>query len=363
MSKVFIGYTTRGGDYDHAVIEGEETPSRAVCGVVVRNRSDSFEIDSPWSCKRCVKILKHDSKRRKLSIFDTDSASPVRLSFQNEGEAIFSISPDGTVTVNPDIELDDVGRAFWKAVERTAPARRVVTVNEDVEPGDLVTEDMIEVGSHGGGKTHMTEQQNKALLEKDPDYVAKLMTPANTPGKSDDSLRRAMYVTPRDRVTPYIIEDMPALVALGYRRTSRKYGIVSRIDRPDWKEVLARSGYLMGPGREGNHADTYRACYSSDKITLEPPSLALEVPTSGHDPIGFVPKDQLEQQGLDAYLAKCSECGRMRTTVEVLPVKPRPGDGRIRYVLMVNGVAVLEFENSTAQARKVYKALRTESRP
>ena len=65
----------------------------------------------------------------------------------------------------------------------------LVTVNKDVEPGDLITVDMI---SHGGGKTHMTEQQNKAFLEKDPDYVAKLMTPANTPGKTDHTLRNAL---------------------------------------------------------------------------------------------------------------------------------------------------------------------------
>lgn len=162
----------------------------------------------------------------------------------------------------------------------------------------------------------------------------------------------------------YTINDMPALVALGYRRTSRKHGMISRIDRPDWKEVLAREGMLFGLGREGNGADHYRACYSSDKITLKPPSLALEVPTSGHDPIGFVPKDQLEQQGLDSYLAKCSECGRMRTTVEALPVKPRHEHAVTDYfVLMINGVAVLTFENGTKEAGKVWKALRTEPKP
>ncbi len=166
------------------------------------------------------------------------------------------------------------------------------------------------------------------------------------------------------RPPQYTVEDMAKFVALGYRRTSRKYGIISRVDRPDWKEFLARKGMLIGPGREGNGADHYRACYSKDKIELgtEFAWLALEVPTSGHDPVGFIPKDQLEQQAADAYAAACAECGRMRTTVKVL-VLDAPGDGGSRHVLLINGVAVIEFENGTEQAGKVYKALETEPEP
>lgn len=257
MSKVFIGYTTRGGDYVHTVIEGEETPHvvLSVCGVVVHKRSESFKLDSPWACKRCVKIL---SKRSRTH----ESELP-----------------------NIKLKCDKCGRPHWNV---------------------------------------------KQANGQPPQYNG---------------------------------TDIAHFVTLGYRRTSRKYGIISRVDRPDWKEFLARKGMLIGPEREGNGADHYRACYSKDKITLEPPSLALDVPTSGHDPVGFIPKDQLEQKLADAYAAECAECGRMRTTIEVLPVKPRPGDGDVRYVLLVNGVAVLEFENGTAQAGKVYKALRTEPRP
>lgn len=32
--------------------------------------------------------------------------------------------------------------------------------------------------------------------------------------------------------------DTASLVKQGYRRTSRKYGHISRVDRPDWLEYL-----------------------------------------------------------------------------------------------------------------------------
>lgn len=308
-TEVFTSYTTRGGDYNHAVIEGEST---AVCGVVVHNnKSDPFKLDSPWSCKRCVKVL---SKR-----------------------------------------------------DRTAPV-------------------VVHGGSHSGGKMHMTEQQNKALLEKDPDYVTKLMTPANMPGKSThvftgafeheselpniklkcDKCGRPHWNVKQAREhtcgqpPQYKSTDIAEFVALGYRRTSRKFGIISRVDRPDWKEFLARKGMLIGPEREGNGADHYRACYSKDKITLEPPSLALEVPTSGHDPVGFIPKDQLEQKLADAYAAECAECGRMRTTLEVKSLRPLTPEWQ---TLVINGVGVIEFELGTELAGKVFRALRITPEP
>ena len=241
-------------------------------------------------------------------------------------------------------------------------------------------------GSHSGGKMHMTEQQNKALLEKDPDYVAKLMTPANMPGNSThvftgafgheselpniklkcDKCGRPHWNVKQAREhtcgqpPQYKSTDIAEFVALGYRRTSRKFGIISRVDRPDWKEFLARKGMLIGPEREGNGADHYRAVYSKDKITLEPPSLALEVPTSGHDPVGFIPKDQLEQKLADAYAAECAECGRMRTTLEVKSLRPLTPEWQ---TLVINGVGVIEFELGTELAGKVFRALRITPEP
>jgi hypothetical protein len=85
------------------------------------------------------------------------------------------------------------------------------------------------------------------------------------------------------------------LVAMGYRRTSRKYGMVSRIDRPDWVQVLARhlrrapaDFYVPGENEvQGNWCDYYRCVLSKDTLEIGP-VLALRVPTSGHDPVGYV---------------------------------------------------------------------------
>lgn len=86
------------------------------------------------------------------------------------------------------------------------------------------------------------------------------------------------------------------LVARGYRRTSRRHGMVSRVDRPDWKEVLAKHLIRSVPEMEkmvrrspGDWEDYYRRVLSKDTITLNPPSRALSIPSSDHDPVGYVP--------------------------------------------------------------------------
>lgn len=54
---------------------------------------------------------------------------------------------------------------------------------------------------------------------------------------------------------------------------SNKYSMVSRLDRPDWKEVMAgghpggmRWVNLLGTGA----ADHYRRCYSKDTLEIDP---------------------------------------------------------------------------------------------
>lgn len=84
--------------------------------------------------------------------------------------------------------------------------------------------------------------------------------------------------------------------AMGYRRTSNAFGILSRVDREDWKEHMARlhSPWNHAEGREWANlpgldaADFYRRVHSKDKVTV-PKTVSRLVPTSGHDPIGFVP--------------------------------------------------------------------------
>lgn len=94
------------------------------------------------------------------------------------------------------------------------------------------------------------------------------------------------------------------LTRLGYRRVSNKYGIVARIDREDFVQVLARSlrrapaDFYVPGGTDrvaGNWCDYYRRVHSKDRIEL-PREVARRVPPSGHDSTGFVklPKPVVE---------------------------------------------------------------------
>ena len=89
---------------------------------------------------------------------------------------------------------------------------------------------------------------------------------------------------------PDIQQSDEELIRLGYRCTSRKYGIISRIDRPDWVlfliEKLNQPELISG---DGSWEDFYRRVYSRDKLELSP-SRARKFPTSSWDPIGFVEK-------------------------------------------------------------------------
>lgn len=86
------------------------------------------------------------------------------------------------------------------------------------------------------------------------------------------------------------------LAARGYRRTSGKHCILSRIDRPDWVDVLARAlrrspAEFYEPGEStpsGRWCDSYRRCHSDDKITVSP-VIAKLVPGSSFDATGYVP--------------------------------------------------------------------------
>lgn len=64
----------------------------------------------------------------------------------------------------------------------------------------------------------------------------------------------------------------------GYRKTSNAYCIVSRIDRDDWVEKLARERYCSvadfynvdGTGIGDQHRDYYVRVHSKDKLTVHP---------------------------------------------------------------------------------------------
>lgn len=91
-------------------------------------------------------------------------------------------------------------------------------------------------------------------------------------------------------------ERAKALTALGYRRVSWSYRTISRIDRPDWVYWMAAKHHhppadLYVPGTNqvsGSWCDYYRRVYSKDKITDLPHEVIQHIPSSCHDPVGFV---------------------------------------------------------------------------
>lgn len=98
---------------------------------------------------------------------------------------------------------------------------------------------------------------------------------------------------------PYTDKDVQTaqkLMAQGYRRTSWKHRLVSRIDRPDWVQILAvglrrapADFYVPGESNpSGSWCSYYRACLSEDTKTVTPEVIQL-IPTTGHDPVGYIP--------------------------------------------------------------------------
>jgi len=77
------------------------------------------------------------------------------------------------------------------------------------------------------------------------------------------------------------------LIARGYRRTSNKHRMLSRIDRPDWWEVLTEHLHRIPPGPRSQWPDFYRRVLSNDTV-IALAYVARQVPTSGHDPVEYV---------------------------------------------------------------------------
>lgn len=109
--------------------------------------------------------------------------------------------------------------------------------------------------------------------------------------------------TAGDVPNPRDVARARVLAAQGYRRISNAHGMVARIDRPDWVDVLAKAlhrapadFYVPGESEPaGNWRDHYRRCYSKDEQKLDR-VVAKLVPTSGHDNVGYVPPFKAEIQ-------------------------------------------------------------------
>ena len=84
--------------------------------------------------------------------------------------------------------------------------------------------------------------------------------------------------------------DLDKLRREGYARVSNKYGHVSRIDRPDWREHMAvgNTAWLEALGNRA--ADHYRRCFSKDVLQVNP-RIAQKLPPSGSGPTEYQPRD------------------------------------------------------------------------
>ena len=93
-------------------------------------------------------------------------------------------------------------------------------------------------------------------------------------------------------------EYRQALIRKGYCRISNRHGIVSRIDRSDWKEYMAKkhSPWSIEAGMEWvsflgtNAEDHYRRCYSKDTIELGSGNRAAIFPASSSTKTGYKDK-------------------------------------------------------------------------
>jgi len=102
------------------------------------------------------------------------------------------------------------------------------------------------------------------------------------------------------------------LIAKGYRRISIRHKMISRIDREDWREHLAKKLYC--PITEGDTRscweDYYRRGVSKDVIVVSDEIIAL-IPTSGYDYVGYIKDYDMavaEAQRLAEWLQTTLQC-------------------------------------------------------
>lgn len=91
-------------------------------------------------------------------------------------------------------------------------------------------------------------------------------------------------------------QEANRLMALGYRRTSTRHRIISRIDRVAWKVYMAKkhSPWSLKAGLRwvvmlgiDSGPDHYRRCHSEDRIENVHPDLFKLIKSSNWDECGF----------------------------------------------------------------------------
>lgn len=112
-------------------------------------------------------------------------------------------------------------------------------------------------------------------------------------------MSRVRQRRPGDRAgEPTTTMTAEELIARGYRRTSNAYALVTRIDRPDWLNFMAKKmrcsegrflqlSETAPPQVDGRWASHYRGVYSEDEHTVDSERLR-KIPSSGHDPVGYI---------------------------------------------------------------------------
>lgn len=97
------------------------------------------------------------------------------------------------------------------------------------------------------------------------------------------------------------------LIKQGFRRVSNSGLIVSRIDRHDWREYMARQHSPWDPSGDGmkwvfvlsrqagSAEDHYRRCYSRCKLVLTK-DIYDKIPSSNGDPVGYVNVSTFRQE-------------------------------------------------------------------
>lgn len=118
-----------------------------------------------------------------------------------------------------------------------------------------------------------------------------------------------------------VTEDVVKLLTdLGFRRVSNRFGIISRINRPDWKEHMAIKhapwnheqghSWVNSLLKSNLAQDHYRRCCEDGTLWLElGKHRSSGFKPSGWDPVEFVeltPEllDRINKAGLDVVLSK-----------------------------------------------------------
>ncbi len=77
------------------------------------------------------------------------------------------------------------------------------------------------------------------------------------------------------------------LQEIGYRVVTRKYCLISRIDKRDWLQIILNDDLLADDS--ANWKDYYRRNYSKDLICV-PESVARKILNSSGENVGYVEK-------------------------------------------------------------------------